>query len=156
MSRESADQAAPPNGLGLEIKRILPTHRAVAFAAFSDPKVLARWWGPAGFTVPSLEFLPRVGASYRIEMQPPEGDPFYLAGKFREVEPPVRLAFTFVWEDPDPDDVETVVGLSFRDLGKSTEVSLTQGAFKTDARLGLHRDGWTDSFEKLERLVSAQ
>jgi uncharacterized protein YndB with AHSA1/START domain len=155
MSRESADPTAPPNGLGLEFKRILPTPRAAAFAAFSDPKVLARWWGPAGFTVPSLEFLPRVGESYRIEMQPPEGDPFYLAGKFREVEPPLRLAFTFAWEDPDPDDVETLVGLSFRDLGESTEVSLTQNAFKTEARLALHRDGWTDSFDKLERLVSA-
>jgi uncharacterized protein YndB with AHSA1/START domain len=156
MSRESAHGAASPNGLTLEIKRVLPAPRARAFAAFSDPKVLVRWWGPAGFTVPSLEFLPRVGESYRIEMQPPEGDPFYLAGVFREVEPAVRLAFTFAWEDPDPDDVETVVGLSFRDLGESTEVSLTQVAFKTEARLALHRDGWTDSFDKLERLVSAR
>jgi uncharacterized protein YndB with AHSA1/START domain len=50
---------------------------------------------------------------------------------------------------PDPDDVETLVALSFRDLGGSTEVALTQGRFKTEARLALHRDGWTDSFDKL-------
>ena len=42
-------------------------------------------------------------------MQPPEGDPFNLAGKFREVDPLVRLTFTFVYEDPDPDVLETVV-----------------------------------------------
>ena len=48
--------------------------------------------------MPSLEFEPRVGESYRIEMQPPGGDRFRLAGEFREVDPPSRLAYTFVWE----------------------------------------------------------
>ena len=102
-------------------------------AAFADPDKLAKWWGPEGFTVPSLEFDPHVGTSYRIEMQPPEGDPFYLSGEFREVDPPVRLAFTFVYEDPDPDDADTLVELSFRDLGESTEVVYIQGPFKTEA-----------------------
>lgn len=55
-----------------------------------------------------------------------------------------------------PDDVETVVGLSFSDLGESTEVVYTQGPFKTEARRELHRGGWTESFDKLERLISAQ
>ncbi len=86
-------------------------------------------------------------------MQPPEGDRFYLAGQFRELDPPTRLAYTFVWEDPDPDDVETVVELSFRDLGEATEVALTQGPFKTEARRALHRGGWTDSLDKLEHLL---
>jgi uncharacterized protein YndB with AHSA1/START domain len=88
-------------------------------------------------------------------MQPPEGDAFFLTGEFREVEPPARLVFTFVWEDPDPDDVETRVALAFRDLGDVTEVALTQGLFQTEARRALHRDGWTDSFDRLERLISA-
>jgi uncharacterized protein YndB with AHSA1/START domain len=123
------------------------------FRALSTPAELARWWGPDGFTIPSLEFSPRVGGSYRIEMQPPEGDPFYLTGEFREVDPPARLAYTFAWEEPDPDDVETLVELSLRDLGESTEVVLTQRAFKTEARRELHRQGWTDSFDKLEKLL---
>lgn len=140
----------------LEMKRVLPAVPSVVFVAFVDPNELARWWGPEGFSTPSLEFDPRVGESYRIEMQPPEGDPFYLTGEFREVDPPARLAYTFVWEDPDPDDVETVVSLSFRDLGESTEVVFTQGPFKIEARRALHRGGWTDGFDKLERLISAQ
>ncbi len=138
----------------LEMQRELPATPAVVFAAFTDPDELAKWWGPQGFTVPSLTFEPRVGATYRIEMQPPEGDPFYLIGEFREVDPPARLAYTFVWEDPDPDDVETLVELAFRDRGESTEVVLTQGPFKTEARHALHRDGWTDCFDKLEALIS--
>jgi uncharacterized protein YndB with AHSA1/START domain len=140
--------------LTLEMKRVLTAVPSVVFEAFSDSSELAKWWGPEGFTVSSLEFDPRVGETYRIEMQPLEGDPFYLTGEFREVDPPARLAYTFVWEDPDPDDVETLAGLSFRDLGESTEVAVTQGPFKTEARRALHRDGWTDCFDKLERLVS--
>jgi uncharacterized protein YndB with AHSA1/START domain len=148
--------AAQSGELTLEIKRLLSAAPPVAFAAFSEPNELAKWWGPQGFTIPSVEFDPRVGATYRIEMRPPEGDSFNLIGEFRDVDPPARLAFTFVWEDPDPDDVETLVGLSFRDLGGSTEVALTQGPFKTEARRALHRDGWTDSFDKLEHLMSAR
>jgi uncharacterized protein YndB with AHSA1/START domain len=148
--------AAQSGELTLELKRLLSAAPSVAFAAFSEPNELAKWWGPQGFTIPSMEFDPRVGTTYRIEMQPPEGDSFYLIGEFRDVDPPARLAFTFVWEDPDPEDVETLVGLSFRDLGGSTEVALTQGPFKTDARRSLHRDGWTDSFDKLEHLMSAR
>ena len=39
------------------------------------PDELPKWWGPEHFSVPDLEYSPRVGDSYRIEMQPPEGDP---------------------------------------------------------------------------------
>jgi uncharacterized protein YndB with AHSA1/START domain len=136
------------------MKRLLPAAPSVVFDAFSERHELAQWWGPEGFTTPSMDFDPCVGGSYRIEMQPPEGDFFHVRGEFREVDPPKRLAFTFVWDPPDPDDVETLVGLSFLDLDGSTEVALTQGPFKTEARRALHREGWTESFDKLERLVS--
>jgi uncharacterized protein YndB with AHSA1/START domain len=89
-------------------------------------------------------------------MQPPDGDSFHLTGEFREVDPPTRLAYTFVWEPPHPDDVETLVVLSLRDLGGSTDVALTQGGFKTEARRALHRDGWTDSFDRLAALIAAR
>lgn len=148
--------ATRSDGLTLEMNRTLSAAPSLVFEVFTDPNELARWWGPEGFSTPSLEFDPRVGESYRIEMQPPEGDAFYLTGEFRVVDPPTRLAYTFRWEDPDPDDVETVVDLSFRDFGESTEVVFTQGPFRTEARRALHRDGWTDSFNKLEALLSSQ
>ena len=138
----------------LELTRVLPAPPPAVFRAFSERVELAKWWGPAGFTIPSVDFDPRAGGAYRIEMQPPEGDPFYLTGEFREVNPPERVAFTFVWEPADPDDVETLAQLSFRDLGESTEVRFTQGPFKTEARRTLHWEGWGDSFDKLERVLS--
>jgi uncharacterized protein YndB with AHSA1/START domain len=146
---------AQTSGLTLEIERVLPAARPVVFEAFTDSDVLSQWWGPEGFAIAGIEFEARVGERYRIEMQPPEGDAFHLVGEFRQVEPPERLVFTFIWAEPDPDDVETLATLEFRDLGDSTEVALTQGPFKTDARLDLHRAGWGDSLDKLERLLSA-
>jgi uncharacterized protein YndB with AHSA1/START domain len=59
-------------------------------------------------------------------MQPPGGDLFYLSGEFREVDPPARLAYTFRWDPPDPDDRQTVVKLSLQDRGEPTEVLLAQ------------------------------
>ena len=147
---------AEADGLTLEFKRVLPAAPPEVFRLFADPDELARWWGPAGFSVPSLDFNPAVGSSYRIEMQPPEGDAFYLTGEFREVDPPTRLSFTFVWEPPDPDDVETLVELSFREADDATEVDFRQGTFKTEERRELHRSGWGDSFEKVEAIVGEQ
>lgn len=142
--------------LTLDTRRILPAPRSVVFEAFTDPDKLAQWWGPAGFTVPSVDFDPHAGGSYRIEMQPPEGDAFHLVGEFRKVDPPARLALTFMWEPPDPDDVETLVELAFRDLDESTEVAFTQGTFKTEPRRELHRAGWSDTFDRLEQFLTRQ
>jgi uncharacterized protein YndB with AHSA1/START domain len=140
----------------LAMKREFPAVRADVFRAFVDPNQLAKWFGPKDFTIPKVEFIPRVGEPYRIEMQPPDGEHFYLIGQVSEVDPPCRLAFTFVWEEPNPDDVDTQVRLSFRNVGESTEVEFTQGPFKTEERRALHHNGWSDSFDKLERLISAQ
>jgi uncharacterized protein YndB with AHSA1/START domain len=139
--------------LTLELERIVSAPAAEVFAAFTDPERLAAWWGPEGFSVPAVDFAPRVGEAYRIEMQPPEGEAFQLVGAFREVDPPARLAFTFRWEPPAADDVETLVDLTFTDLDGSTKVVLTQGEFSTRGRWELHRDGWTQSFERLERIL---
>jgi uncharacterized protein YndB with AHSA1/START domain len=146
--------AAQAGALTLELQRVVPAARQAVFSAFTAPDELAKWWGPNGFTIPALDFDPKVGERYRIEMQPPEGESFFLTGEFREVDPPGRLAYTFIWEPPDPDDVKTLVELSFADFADSTEVTLTQGAFKNEERRELHRNGWTESFDKLVQLFS--
>jgi uncharacterized protein YndB with AHSA1/START domain len=141
--------------LTLALNRQLPATPSEVFEAFTDPARLASWWGPEGFSVPRLQFEPVVGEAYRIEMRPPEGEPFHLAGRFTAVDPPGLLAFSFRWEPPDPDDVENVVELSFRPGGDATELALVQGPFRTEARRALHDGGWTDSLNKLEALLSS-
>jgi uncharacterized protein YndB with AHSA1/START domain len=134
-------------------ERTLPAPRPVVFSMFTEPVELARWWGPAGFSAPTVELDVRVGGRYRIEMQPPGGDTFWLTGEFREVDPPARLAFTFRWEDPDPDDRENVVVVSLQERGDATEVSVEQAPFATHARWELHQQGWGESLDRLAEVV---
>ena len=143
----------PPSGeLTLEMKRVFPAAPRVVFAAFSDPESLAKWWGPEGFTVPRLEFDPHVGAGYRIEMQPSHGDPFYLAGEFREVDPPALLVFAFVHEAPDPDDVETLVELSFSGSRRVDGGRLLPGPVQ-DGGVSRASPGWLDGQFRQARAI---
>ena len=72
----------PADGLSLELTRLFPAPRARVFEFLADAALLAEWWGPRGFSIPSIDFVPRVGGSYRIEMQPPGGYAFALTGTF--------------------------------------------------------------------------
>jgi uncharacterized protein YndB with AHSA1/START domain len=147
--------AVQPGELALRMKRILRAPASAVFTACTQPEELAKWWGPRGFTTPAIELDLRVGGRYRFAMQPPEGDLFHLTGEFLEVDPPSRLVYTFVWEPPDPGDRETVVTLAFHKVDGSTEVDFTQGVFATEARRALHEQGWTESLERLQGLLSA-
>jgi uncharacterized protein YndB with AHSA1/START domain len=88
-------------------------------------------------------------------MHPPEGDRFHVSGEYLEITPPSSLAYTFRWDEPTPDDRETVVTLTVGPAGDATELSLRQGGFATEERLALHRDGWSDSLDKLAALLQA-
>jgi uncharacterized protein YndB with AHSA1/START domain len=154
-SQATEEKMASESGrLMLHLQTVVPAPSARVFTALIDREDLARWWGPAGFVTPAIELDPRERGTYRFGMQPPEGELFYLTGEFIEFDPPHRLAYTFRWEDPDPDDVETVATLTLRDLGGSTELVLEQGPFATEPRRALHEAGWTDGFEKIRRLLS--
>jgi uncharacterized protein YndB with AHSA1/START domain len=115
---------------------------------------LRNWFGPAGFTVPKLRFDPVGGAEYRLSMKPPEGEIFHIRGSFRVVEAPRRLAYTFVYEEPDPDDRETLVSLTFEPADSGTCLVLDQGPFETEPRRQLHRVGWTETLGRLTRHLS--
>jgi uncharacterized protein YndB with AHSA1/START domain len=144
-----------PNPLVLELTRALDASPERVFTALTDPDDLAVWWGPAGFTTPEIELDLRVGGSYRLGMQPPDGELFHLTGQFLEIDPPSRLAYTFRWEEPHPDDRETVVRLALDVVADSTRLSLRHGAFATEARLALHRGGWTESLQRMADLTAS-
>jgi uncharacterized protein YndB with AHSA1/START domain len=141
--------------LVLEQTRVLDAPVARVFSLLTEPAKLAQWWGPLGFTTPEARSDLRVGGSYRFTMQPPEGEAFHLSGDFLEVQAPSGLRFTFRWDEPVPDDRETVVELSLNSLGARTMVRLTQGEFATEERLQLHRSGWAESFDKLAAILKA-
>ena len=139
----------------LEQERVFDATAERLFGLLTEPTALAKWWGPHGFAIPEIHIDLRVGGSLRISMQPPDGEPFHLSGEFLQIEFPSELTFTFRWDEPVPDDRETVAELSMDSLDGRTTVSLTQGEFATEERLELHRSGWADSFEKLDAILKA-
>src|SRR5262245_2607874 len=138
----------------LRLQKVFPIQPERLFAAFVDAEQLPRWFGPVGFTAQGLRVDAVEGGNYRLAMQPPEGDVFHIRGTFRTVEAPRNLAFTFAYEEPDPDDQETLVTVTFEPAEQGTRVVVEQMPFKTEARCALHRDGWIDSLERLEQALT--
>jgi uncharacterized protein YndB with AHSA1/START domain len=144
-------EAEQPSVTRLRLEKPLSVPPERVFAAFVDAEQFRNWWGPAGFAVLDLQFDVVEGRDYRIVMKPPDGDVFHIRGTFLAVEAPRRLAYTFVYEEPHPDDQETLVTLTLVPTDPGTRLVLDHGPFKTDARLQLHRVGWTETLERLER-----
>jgi uncharacterized protein YndB with AHSA1/START domain len=65
--------------------RVLNAPRAVVFRAFIDPDILARWWGPEGFTNTFQEFRPESGGVWRFVMHGPDGTDYRMFNEFTEV-----------------------------------------------------------------------
>lgn len=144
-----------PAALVLNLECTVPSPPETTFLLLTEPARLAEWWGPHGFSIPEVDINLVAGGRYRFRMAPPKGEPFHLSGEFLEIDPPWRLVYTFAWEEPAPDDTETVVDLSLAGTGTGTRVVLSQGPFLTEERLELHRNGWSDSFEKLARAAGS-
>jgi uncharacterized protein YndB with AHSA1/START domain len=132
--------------LSLQLSRIVEAPPQRVFEAMTDPGQVAR---TGGVHLSGGHLGRESGGADRIAMQPPEGELFHLSGEYLEVQPPSRLAYTFRWEPPDPDDRETVARLALHACDGATEVALTQGPFATDARRELHKAGSTDAFARL-------
>jgi uncharacterized protein YndB with AHSA1/START domain len=150
---EQHDPMPQPGALELALTETLRASPERIFALMVDPAELVRWWGPHGFTTPAAELDLRMGGRYRLTMQPAGGDRFHLTGAYLEVDPPRRLSYTFRWEEPDPDDRETVVVVTLVPVDDGTELLLSQGPFATEERLALHSNGWTESLQRLRALV---
>jgi uncharacterized protein YndB with AHSA1/START domain len=153
--RTTDNRRVPPDrtDLTLHLERVFHAPREEVFAACVDPARLGEWWGPAGFSAPDVELDVREGGRYRITMVPPDGEPFHLRGRYTEVDPPRRLVYTFEYEEPEPDDQETLVTLSFHDDPDGTRVEFEQGSFATQARYELHETGWSETFDRLAKYL---
>jgi len=90
----SKKNAEDYNGREFVITREYEAPRELVFKAWTDPRHLARWWGPRGFTNPVCEWDARPGRAIYVVMRAPEGTDYPMGGEFREVVAPERLVFT--------------------------------------------------------------
>jgi uncharacterized protein YndB with AHSA1/START domain len=103
--------------------RVFGAPRELVFAAWSDPKHLAQWWGPNGFTTTTSAFDMRAGGVWRFVMHGPDGRDYQNRITFDEVVKPERL----VYHHGGGDDVEPVqfrVTVTFEDLGGKTRLTM--------------------------------
>jgi uncharacterized protein YndB with AHSA1/START domain len=73
------------------IFREIPVKVEEVFAAISDPKRLARWWGPTGFTNTINVFEFKNGGSWSYIMHGPDGKNYKNESVFSEIEVPKKI-----------------------------------------------------------------
>ncbi len=139
----------------LVIRRTFAAPRARVYAAWTEPEQMRRWAGPEGFSVPEMEQDPRVGGTYRMTMQQPDGERISVRGVFREIEPPERISYTWRWEEDTPEaEIETLVTVEFHDRGAETELVLTHDRFVSEESRAGHEGGWNSALDELGRFLA--
>ncbi|MCE3282065.1 MAG: hypothetical protein K0Q66_802 [Chitinophagaceae bacterium] len=73
--------------------RLMNAPRESVFRAWTDPGILARWWGPAGFTNTFHEFNPVPGGTWKFTMHGPEKGNYPNEVVFLEVNEPSLIAW---------------------------------------------------------------
>jgi len=107
--------------------RIFDAPRELVFAAFTDPKHLAQWWGPDGFTTTTSKFEFRPGGVWRFVMHGPDGRDYQNRITFDEIVPPARIVYHHGGGD-DVEPVQFTPTVTFEDLGGKTRLTW-QGTF---------------------------
>jgi len=102
--KSDPETAAPlPGAMASEpefvITRVLAAPRELVFRAWTEPEMMARWWGPHEFTNPVCRLDVRPGGAWYIVMRGSDGVEHPCKGVFREVVPPERIVMTIDHSD---------------------------------------------------------
>jgi len=95
----SLDPAAEPV---VRFSRTFDAPADAVWRAFTDPSLLARWWGPWGYGNPECRMDVRPGGMWDILHRTGGGQLVRFHGQYIAVEPPRRLVQTMRWEDSTP------------------------------------------------------
>jgi uncharacterized protein YndB with AHSA1/START domain len=144
-----------PTDREVVMTRVFDAPRELVWMAYTDPKLIPRWWGPRYLTTTVDKMDLKPGGVWRYVSRAPDGKEFGFHGVFREIVPPARLAWTFEFEGmPGHVSVDTV---EFEDYEGKTKVTVTS-LFETKAdRDGMvasgMESGQTESTERLAELL---
>jgi uncharacterized protein YndB with AHSA1/START domain len=146
----------------LSLKRTFDAPRELVFKAWTDPTLVAKWWGPNEFTTPICELDARPGGKIRIVMHGPKGTDFDIdlpmTGIFQEFDPPRRLVFTAeaLHDEKGIPQLVTLDTVTFTEVGGKTQITLDVVVVKSTpasagALAGMEM-GWSQSLDKLVEL----
>ena len=139
----------------LKLSRFIKAPRERVFAAWTTPSDVSRWLGGEQCHIQNASIDARVGGEYKYQLKGSETGKPGMSGVFREVNPPERLVFTWMTGSCDGDmpRAETLVTVDFIAQTGGTLVQLTHEGFPTEEVRDKHNQGWTASFDLLEKLV---
>lgn len=146
-----------PGERQIHVERTFEATRERVFAAYTDPELIPRWWGPHGTTTVVAEIELRPGGRWRFVGQDSNGEEAAFRGVYREVVAPERIVWTFEWEGmPGHVSVETA---TFEDLSDGRTRVVADTVFHTaeerDGMLdsGMER-GMNETFARLDALLA--
>src|SRR5207237_252740 len=70
----------------------------LVWKAWTDPKLIPRWWGPRRYTTTVEKMEVRPGGTWRFIQRDAEGNVYGFHGEYKEVVPPKRIVDTFEYE----------------------------------------------------------
>jgi uncharacterized protein YndB with AHSA1/START domain len=142
------------SGHTLRIVRTFAAPAQRVFDAWTSEEVIRRWWHPQPdwqATEASVDL--RVGGDVRVVMHDPHRDVDYGGGgKYTEIDPPRRLAFTWYW---DGNDTRQLIELDFEEHDGATTVTFTHRDLWNEQAVREHEDGWSRCFDQLELVLTA-
>jgi uncharacterized protein YndB with AHSA1/START domain len=135
--------------------RLERTFRAPAeavFAAWTNEEVIRRWWqAEHGWETSEAEVDLRVGGAVRVVMRDPDKDVEHGGGgRYTEIDPPRRLAFTWIW---DGDTRRTLIEIDFEETDGVTTVRFTHSGLWDEDAVRSHEGGWGRILDKLGRTL---
>ena len=142
----------------LVIERTFSAPAERVFDAFTSEEVMRRWWHAGDdWETPEAQVDLRVGGEVRIVMRNPHKDERYGArGRYTEIDPPTRLAFTWLWdEELGREQVEQLIEIEFSENDGKTTVRFTHRDLWDEETVADHEDGWTKCFDNLTRVLES-
>jgi uncharacterized protein YndB with AHSA1/START domain len=141
-------------GLELRIERTFDAPAQEIFDAWTSGEVMRRWLhGGAELETPVAEVDLRVGGRLRVVMRNSrDGTEHGASGEYTVVDPPNRLAFTWVW-DRDPNH-PLLVELTFTEHDGRTTVVLVNRGLADEEQRDDHERGWNICLDNLEPVLA--
>jgi uncharacterized protein YndB with AHSA1/START domain len=144
----------------LVITRVFNAPRKVVWKAWTDPKILKKWWGPRGVTNPTCKWDAKPGGKINVvmlagkELGSYAGQKWPMTGTFREVTPESRLVYIAEALDDVKDIlIETENTMELEELGNKTKMKfhivVTKAGPKAEMAMQGMEMGWNQSIEKL-------
>ncbi|UFU01947.1 SRPBCC domain-containing protein [Ruania suaedae] len=131
----------------ITVSRLVSADPEQAFAAWVEPAQMAQWWWPQ-WPDTEYELDARPGGEYRI-VSAAAG--VGVTGRFTVVDPPLRLAMTWLWisDDEAPGEGATdTVEVSFVPTEGGTVVTVLHTS-TTHVADGGAEQGWNDVLDRL-------